>query len=468
MMRYNIYTILFLLLFSSCDDFLEEIPKDKIIPETVQEYDELLYGEAYMRAQDMVAKYLDLMTDDVKSYAKTRGFSDAREKAFGYYAWQADPEMAISGARNSDDAWEWYYHSILICNMTLEDLPDASGSLTDKEDVMGQAHFLRAWNYFMLVNLYGQPFNQETASIDLGVPINDVTGMEDKQFLRSSVAKNYSFIEEDLETAIDLLLSSNKEKDNFKININAAYLFASRVALYQKKYTEAIKFANLALANKSALYDLNSKNPSDRFINYKNPEIIFSYGEEVTPYYSSGYIYKSNFPISDDLGNLYVSGDLRKQNFFKSGLPKKNGSGETTGVFGFAMRTSELYLNRAEAYAESGEIDKAMKDINKLRSNRFSSADYMREATTKEEAINIIREERRMEFCFERHRWFDLRRWDRPSITHVFIRDKKNDVIETYVLKQDDPAYTLPLPFAVTTNNKEIKNIDRPERNPEN
>ncbi len=48
------------------------------------------------------------------------------------------------------------------------------------------------------------------------------------------------------------------------------------------------------------------------------------------------------------------------------------------------------------------------------------------------------------------------------------VRPKKNDIIETYVLEKDDPAYTLPLPFDVTTINKEIRNINRPVRNPEN
>lgn len=468
-MKYYIYTILFLLLFSSCDDFLEEVPKDKVIPKSVQEYNELLYGEAYMRGGELVAKYLDLLSDDVKSYAKTKGWgTDPREKAYGYYAWQVDPEIAISGGRNNDDAWEWYYHSILICNMTLADLPDASGSIIDREDTMAEAHFIRAWDYFMLLNLYGEPYNEATATTDLGVPINDVTGMEDKTFTRSSVSIIYEFIEKDLEASIELFLSSNKQKDNFRANINAAYLLASRVALYKKEYQKAIDYANLALANNSALYDLNTKNSGDKFINYKNPEILLSYGSNVTGYYSSGYIIIANFPLSDELSNMFLAGDLRKASFFSRNLPSKNDDSDDTGSFAYAMRTSELYLNRAEAYAEMGEFKKAMEDINKLRAYRFSTDDYALTASNKEEAINIVREERRMELCFERHRWFDLRRWDRPSITHVFVRDKKNNVIETYVLEKDDPAYTLPLPYGVTKNNKDIINIDRPERNPKN
>ena len=468
-MKYNIFVVLFLLLFSSCEDFLEEKPKDRIIPKSVQEYDELLYGEAYMKGSDNIANYLDLLTDDVKSFAKTFGYgADARDKTFGYYAWQPDPELAISGARNNDNAWGWFYHSILMCNMALNDLPDVSGDPADKEDLMAEAHFLRAWDYFMLVNLYGEPYNEVTATTDLGVPINDVTGMEDKKFARSSVAEIYELIEVDLEAAVELFLSSNKEKDNFKANLPAAYLLASRTALYQKKYQEAIDYASLALREKSALYDLKTKSSDDKFINYKNPEIIFSFGDNYAHFYLNTIFNIANYPASDDLANLFIANDLRKSSFFTNNMTSKNDRAENTGVFGYAMRTAELYLNRAEAYAELGEIENAMKDINKLREYRFSSSDYVLTASNKEEAIQIVRDERRIELCFERHRWFDLRRWGRPSITHVFIRDKQNDIEETYVLQMDDPAYTLPLPFAVTTKNKEIININRPVRNPEN
>jgi len=468
-MKLNIFTILFLLLFSSCDDFLEEKPKDRIIPQSVQDYDELFYGEAYMRNEPLVADYLDLMTDDVKCVVTNSTSSwgaDDRENGYGYFAWQIDPELAISGARNNDKAWEWFYHSILMCNMTLNDLPGVSGAEDDKEDLMAEAHFMRAWDYFMLVNIYGEPYNESTASTDLGVPFNDVTGMEDKKFERSSVAFIYDSIEKDLEASIALFLSSNKEKDHFRANLSAAYLLASRVALYKKNYKKAIELSNLGLAGKSTLYDLQSSS-EDSFINYKNPEILFSYGNYYVQFNILGYRSISYFPISDELASLFEANDLREKIFFDDNMPNKSEQSTKTGIFGFAMRTAELYLNRAEAYAEKGEIDNAMKDVNELRKYRLSSNDITLSASTKEEAIQIVRDERRKELCFERHRWFDLRRWGRPSLTHIFIKDKKNNVVETYVLEKEDSAYTLSLPYAVILHNKEIKNIDRPERNPQ-
>lgn len=57
-----------LIMLSSCSNFLEESSQDLEIPKTIKDYKELIYGEAYMRDENFVGQYLDVMTDDVTSY----------------------------------------------------------------------------------------------------------------------------------------------------------------------------------------------------------------------------------------------------------------------------------------------------------------------------------------------------------------------------------------------------------------
>lgn len=469
-MKYNILIIIFILLFSSCDDFLEEKSKDKIIPKSVTEYEELLYGEAYFRADKTFASYIELMTDDVKLYARTRGYNDnARTKGFGYFTWQADPELQTTGARNGDDSWKNLYHSILMCNMVISDASEMEGSISDREALLGEAHFLRAFNYFFLVNIYGLPYKKESADTDMGVPINDIIGMEDIKLTRSTNAVVYKQIMDDLNKSIEYFQNTDKVMDEFKGNINAAYLLASRTSLYMQNYKDAIDYATAGIGKKPSLYDLNSKNPDDSFINHKNPEILFTFGYYYVPYHVSvGFFTRSTIKISDELSALYADNDLRRQSFFSADLPRKNDSEDATGTFGYALRSAEFYLNRAEAYAEQGEIGKAKEDIYKIRINRYSDSGYTIDASTKEEIIEIVRNERRKELCFEKHRWFDIRRWGTKRIEHVFLEGKNPLVEKTYVLEKDDTAFTLPIPYMETNRNKEIKNIERKDRQPVN
>ena len=123
-------------------------------------------------------------------------------------------------------------------------------------------------------------------------------------------------------------------------------------------------------------------------------------------------------------------------------------------------------MNRAEAYAHTNETQKALDDINNLRQNRFTAEDYTPLTAANGDILTLIKQERRREFCFEQMRWFDLRRWGCPRIEHVFspIEDDYNTHV-TYVLEENDPAYTLPLPYAVKQYDT-VEDIVRPQRSP--
>ncbi|MCX6326596.1 MAG: RagB/SusD family nutrient uptake outer membrane protein [Bacteroidia bacterium] len=90
-------------------------------------------------------------------------------------------------------------------------------------------------------------------------------------------------------------------------------------------------------------------------------------------------------------------------------------TGGTTSMNFIMMRYAEVLLNYAEAVNESENSaaarDKAVVKLNKIRSrggitNQLIGADY-----TQSSLRDRIRKERRVELCFEEHRFFDIRRW---------------------------------------------------------
>ena len=131
------------------------------------------------------------------------------------------------------------------------------------------------------------------------------------------------------------------------------------------------------------------------------------------------------------------------------------------------FRLAEAYLNRAEAYAESGQLDKALADLNALREKRFSSDYALPGNQQKEQVITLVRNERRMELAFEGFRWFDLRRWGCPRIEHLYTDINNPTSGQTYVLDEGSISYTLPIPKSELDKNLVIENIIRPESNPQ-
>jgi hypothetical protein len=72
-----------------------------------------------------------------------------------------------------------------------------------------------------------------------------------------------------------------------------------------------------------------------------------------------------------------------------------------------AFRLGEIYLNYAEAEAALGNSGEALIYLNKIR-QRAGMPNVNAAGTA---LTNLIRHERRIELCFEGHRYFDLRRW---------------------------------------------------------
>ncbi|MDB5086974.1 MAG: hypothetical protein JWR09_968 [Mucilaginibacter sp.] len=77
-----------------------------------------------------------------------------------------------------------------------------------------------------------------------------------------------------------------------------------------------------------------------------------------------------------------------------------------------AFRLGEIYLNYAEAEAALGNNAEALTYLNKIR-ERAGMPDVTGSGTA---LMNLVRHERRIELCFEGHRYFDLRRWEMADI----------------------------------------------------
>jgi hypothetical protein len=76
------------------------------------------------------------------------------------------------------------------------------------------------------------------------------------------------------------------------------------------------------------------------------------------------------------------------------------------------FRLSETYLNYAEAEANLGNTAESLKYLNKIR-ERAGMPDLT--STGGNDLIQKVQQERRIELCFEGHRFFDLRRWGKAE-----------------------------------------------------
>lgn len=157
-MRKNAYILLAALGLASCN-YLEIEPVGKVIPHKTSEYRALL-TEGYSRFPYTSSKaYTGLLSDEVGMFHEGNFFDSSDAIALSYnYTWQYETQMW-------EYPYQYYYRAAFQANAVIDGVADADDdSSEDKRQILGEAYAMRAYAHFDLVNLYGKPYDPQTAS----------------------------------------------------------------------------------------------------------------------------------------------------------------------------------------------------------------------------------------------------------------------------------------------------------------
>ncbi|MBL3656052.1 RagB/SusD family nutrient uptake outer membrane protein [Fulvivirga sediminis] len=338
------------------------------------------------------------------------------------------------------EVWQDTYEAILSSNAIIANVPNIEDpTLTEERanSLIGEAHFIRAICYFLLADIYAQPYQVESGN-NLAVPLvtEPFTG-EIILYERATLNQIHALIESDLLEAQALLPEVIAQGRASSI---AAAALLSRLKLYRNEYAKAIEYADVVMA--SSKYSMAT---DFTFYNRLSPEIIFSIENTAIDFENQGdeesgsgswddyYVGstdggRGDCPFSKDLMNAFEAeaGDRR----YDLKEPGKTFSGEdaifTTkyndGVNNTSdpalIRYTEIMLNKAEALAELNGVDaEAISLLNMVRSRAGLESRTVADFGSGSALVSAILLERRKELAFEGHRRMDLLRKGLPLRT---------------------------------------------------
>lgn len=205
MKKINIYLLACLLIsLISCNDVLDDVENLSAFEPSKVWSNEIL-ANAYLN---------DLYAGTMPSWPKNGHLVD--ECGPGIVA----NEMVTAQNNNFKP---WTYSTIRKINILLQEIQ--TGTLEDdvKNNIIGQAHFLRAWHYFNMLKNYG------------GVPIikipQDLKDEEALKVSRNSSLECFNFIIEDLDEALKHVPNRSTGENYGRIDKAAVYAFKTRVYL---------------------------------------------------------------------------------------------------------------------------------------------------------------------------------------------------------------------------------------------
>ena len=426
---------------TSCDKFLDITPTGKVIATTGEEYRALLTNEYKYFPKDR--HMTTVRTDELKLTGNTS--STDLDAYLDLWRWKdEDPSPTTSYF-----SWRTYYHNIYIANYIIEhqnEITDAKAS--DISQLVGEAYMMRAYDLFLLVNLYAEPYTHCTPATTRGVPMlleADVNAIPRS----SSVEAIYQQVLSDLTEAEQRMnVSKWDEGQNYRFNKVGAQALRARTYLYMGRWTEALDAAKLVIAAHPDLVDLNVSSallPD----NVKSAENIVALEQ-----FSTNLSTVINFPSTDFI-NMYRSGDQRRSKYFERITSSRWGLLKSDPKTSFcSFRSAEAYLTAAEAACQLNDLTSAINDyLTPLWQKRLNASALTAEQTlvstmSKDELLQEIYNERARELAFEGHRWYDLRRTTRPALTRTYGG-------QTYTLTPE--KYTMRFPTEAVEANPEIE-----------
>lgn len=445
---HNFPVLLLCLLLSGCNKYLDITPKGKSLLKTVNDFNLWLGNRTLGEASGI--HQVSYMTDHAQVIPwDIQLVSKVVQRT---YTWQEQ----FSDANVSDPMWTGPYGNIYYYNTVINNIDAATdGTPEEKRRLKAEALLGRAYEYFFLVNLYGKPYKMETASTDLGVPFVTFDDISKNTPNRSTVQQLYTQIIEDILTAVEDL-PVNNNTNRFRGSVHAAYSVLARVYFYMRNYSEAAKYANMALQRPGGA-NVTNYNGVTRGLFSRNTrlnEAIYARGCDVSSY---GVLRM----VDSAFIKSYTQSDLRPALFFYNGtssLPfnyntvvASSGVRFSTSSSGYydvqaGTTVSEMKLIIAEYAARNNELTTALDHLNDIRINRFLPANYVAlDSDEMDVVLSWVFRERKYEMPFNGLRWFDMRRLDTEGRMPAVNRyDEAGNIIST--LAPGSIRYTLQIP----------------------
>lgn len=469
--------VLFAVMLQNCEDFLEKAPLDTISTDCeLNETDAVaLINAAYQPLQWPKLYNMRIWSTDIvagNSYVGADGASDGIETT----------DLANFTASSSNmaaiDLWRGPNPGILRCNIVLSKVPEITMDEALRQRLLGEAYFLRAHYYFILVRIFG----------DVPLITQPLVAGDNLARPRNPKSEVYDLIIDDCKKAIEMLpvKASYGASDLGRACREAAMAQLAKVYLTLGiNYQEVVSLCenieglgyDLSEMDYAANFNKNIDNgPESLFeVQYSGSTVYDFWGNDNQACWLSTYMCPRNSQwvggswgwqhVTQEFVDAYEEGDLRKDvTIFYKGCPpfdekEYNPSWSLTGynVRKFVVpksiskewntnpsnivvyRFADVLLMKSEALNELGETVRAQVPLNIVRARAGLPAVN---TTNKEELKEIIIHERRMELAFEGHRWFDLIRIDNGDYAVKFFRSigKMNVTKERllYPIPQDE------------------------------
>lgn len=511
-MKKLIFTLLsVILLATSCS--LEKMPSGSVSTNDIQSVDDVakLRNYLYIRLRGMYSgSYIysgELMGD---LFHASLGYGN---RGGVYHKWQWTSTDGLA-----EGLWGHVYFTTASVNYLVQEMDKLAEKieLTDAEKAQlevyyGEAYFMKAVAMFEAVKMFSEPYTKNQNAhgmmlVDTYAPTSDAATYP----ARSSVAETYEFIDKYLGMAATKLASVPGKVASMFLTSDAVSAMQARVALFKGDYATAIskstalvdggKYPLISVEGVASQEELNAvveefnalwTDDSGKecmmqlYADYAASSLPSSLDYSYISLNAAG-VYAPDYIPEQWVVDLYPSNDIRTLWYGQHKLTYGSVTGNAVLLEKFPgnrelqdpskatsdyinkiklFRIAEQYLIAAEAYAYSGDEDKANEYLNKLLTAREIAHE---EVYYKGDGLkDAIKAERVKELIGEGFRFYDLKRYGQgfsrgASQNPALITNAGSTQTELFSATASDFRWLWPVPQAEIDSNPQIAEQQNP------
>lgn len=481
-----LFVLMLLITSNSCTKVLDQVPNDRI---DVENY---FKGRADAETA-LIGAYDIVFRNLVPTFTINDMFSGREIQQIGNIQGrpvQYRPVLRINNDGGTGGLWTQCYQALSRINLILEKVPEIPDGLFEqqgnpptvnrKNEILGEAYFLRAWIYWQMALNWGDvplviefpKSAQPGDNLIARTPVIEVLKQVDDDLLKAEqyLPLDHRYFSQNMSAVAIRIASKGRATKGI------ALLMQARRALQEKQWQVAADKANQIIG--LGIYSLNAtftpifnntpaggQNTVESILEtqsvrdgFNNTGGIFTWEfytngrTEVTPQWNTNY--QGNYLDPFDVRQLFSSNISYNANNSLRGITQfkyynRDGAYNSADPWNYIIgRLGEVFLIRAEALNElSFPNAEAITRLNELRA-RAKQTTYtvtvrrqgLPDTTVSAKGIlplsttagqpntlfvgsqndlrNLIRDERWRELAFEGLRWFDLRRYNEPSGKH--------------------------------------------------
>jgi len=479
-MKNNILLLFAIILLSSCENVLDEVPKDFVSRANYYQNETdaqgALNGVYSTLSPDYFYIHVYLMEVLHADYVNGRGGQAPITNV--------DQLLNTTGINYAASNWNYRYNLINRANSVLDNVPNIENISDDaKSRIVAEASFLRAMTYFDLVRLFGP----------VPLRLHESTDFSTLAAPREPVDKVYEQILEDA-LAAENDLPENVGTSTGRASKWAAKMLLANVYLTLGDWDLAAQKANDVI--NSGIYSLVNIQVPDDFYNIfavstSSEDIMSVHHSENIPSSIQQFMHRGNalpwnpgsgyyswLPNTNSwIGASWDNNDLRKSFNFYTQYQNSNGAwvslpSTSPILFKKFIRTPEglslyslpiyryvealLIYAEASCMAEGSPSALALERLNMVKRRGYgydpsapSPIDYS-SGMSQDQFRDVVLQERGYEFILERKRFYDLKRTG--TVKEAFAKVGKNFI---------DERLFFPIPENEINNNPAINQEDQ-------